>query len=52
MAQFDLVDDWFCDVCSVLEYVKVYVRMCWLKSVAGAWTRTTRTHELDPDAAP
>jgi len=42
---YSLAQDWFVQLHSVLYSVKHYVRMCWLKTVAGAWTTTVRTHE-------
>ena len=38
---------WFHDLMLVLEGAKVFLRMCWLKSIAGAWTTTTRMHEQE-----
>jgi len=44
--RFELSPDWFAQLYNTLGTVKYYVRMCWLKTVAGAWTTTVRTHEL------
>jgi len=45
VGDFSLSQDWFVQLHNVLCSVKHYVRMCWLKTVAGAWTTTVRTHE-------
>ncbi len=39
--------------CEVLDACKPYVRMCWLKTIGGAWATTCRSHEYkaNPDVA-
>ena len=36
---------WFSELKQFLEYCSVFVRVCWLKTVAGGWTTTVRMHE-------
>lgn len=45
-SQFSLAEYWFKDLLDVSASVKICVRMCGIKLVAGAWTATVRTHEL------
>ena len=40
-----LPPSWWVDLCGILEGLKVYLRMCWLRTIAGAWTTTLRMHE-------
>ena len=42
LRQFPL---WLTEFQGILDGVKVYLRVCWLKTVAGAWTTTFRMHE-------
>ena len=46
-----IVKIWWCRFCYALERCKPYVRMCWLKTIGGAWTTTCRSHEYkaNPD---
>ena len=36
---------WFGQLSECLMQVKAYVRLCWLKSIAGGWTTTRRMDE-------
>ena len=36
---------WFESLSKVLDLCPIYVRMCWLKSVAGAWCTSTRLNK-------
>jgi len=37
--------DWFSQISEAFGHVKAFIRICWLKSIAGAWTTTHRMHE-------
>ena len=45
-SQCRLSVHWFHELTLILDEAKVFLRMCWLKSISGAWTTTTRMHEL------
>ena len=40
-----LEEGWWRDLRSMLHEVNIFLRVCWLKAIAGAWTTTTRMHE-------
>ena len=40
-----LSSSWFGDLWEVLSQVKVFLRMCWLKTIAGGWCTTCRMNE-------
>ena len=37
--------DWFPKLEELFKSTNSFLRMCWLKAIAGAWTTTTRMHE-------
>ena len=39
-------DDWFPKLEELFKGVNSFLRMCWLKAIAGAWTTTRRMPEL------
>jgi hypothetical protein len=39
-------DNWFEEVNLCLACMPIYVRMCWLKSVTGAWCTSVRLHTI------
>jgi hypothetical protein len=38
-------NQWFTNLSNVLQEVKIHCRMCWWKTVCGAWTTSHRMHE-------
>ena len=44
-SQCSVNELWFVELFSILGEAKVFLRMCWLKTISGAWTTTTRMHE-------
>ena len=38
--------DWFPNLEELFKSTNSFLRMCWLKAIGGAWTTTTRMHEL------
>ena len=36
---------WFDDLICILGIARIFLRVCWLKSIAGAWCTTTGMHE-------
>ena len=38
---------WLPNINAVLESTKIHTRVCWLKTICGAWTTSHRLHELD-----
>ena len=45
-AAFDVVN-WLSNLKVVLESTKIHTRVCWLKTICGAWTTSRRLHEED-----
>jgi len=39
---------WFSDLLRVMNHAPIFLRMCWLKAIAGAWCTTTRMHAPHP----
>jgi len=37
---------WFLDLNRLLELCPLYIRMCWLKTICGAWCTSVRLHTL------
>ena len=37
--------NWFQDLLECFEHVNSFVRVCWLKTIVGGWTTTSRMHE-------
>ena len=44
-SQIRLSVNWYSQLSSVLDCVRVFVRMCWLKTIGGAWCTTCRLNE-------
>lgn len=42
LAPFDINLDWFSELRSVLKKETPYIKICWLRSIAGAWCTSTR----------
>jgi hypothetical protein len=38
--------DWFPKLEELFKSINSFLRMCWLKAIGGAWTTTSRMHEL------
>ena len=44
-SQCSVDEFWFAELMAILEEAKVYLTMCWWKTMSGAWTTRTRMHE-------
>ena len=45
VRSIDLQINWFHDLQAVFQQCGLFLRMCWLKAIAGAWTTTSRMHQ-------
>jgi hypothetical protein len=45
-APFDIPVDWWDDLYSILRYASPFIKLCWLKTVCGAWCTSVRLHTV------
>ena len=45
-APFDIPNVWWNDLYSILRYASPYIKLCWLKTICGAWCTSVRLHTV------